>query len=110
MPYKDPERQRQWEREHREQRNAARRTQRRAARSGHASVSNKGPDAVRVLVARLKKRASDPIPAKKATSGWEILVGSAVVVGVMLFAAFAALNVPPHGDPGPSGGSGNTAT
>ena len=28
MPYKDPERKRQWEREHREQRNAMRRTER----------------------------------------------------------------------------------
>lgn len=37
MPYKDPERKRQWEREHREHRNAQRRTRRQIA-SGDSKV------------------------------------------------------------------------
>ncbi len=61
MPYKDPERKRQWEQEHRERRNTRRKTQRLAARSGHASVPNAEPDPIVVLVARLKKRAPDPV-------------------------------------------------
>jgi hypothetical protein len=45
MTYKDPERKRQWEQEHREQRNARRRTQRLAAGSGQPAVpkSTSGP-------------------------------------------------------------------
>jgi hypothetical protein len=59
MPYKDPERKRQWEREHRQQRNAQRKLQRLPARSGHATVSKAEPDPITVLVARLRDLLQD---------------------------------------------------
>ena len=46
MPYKDPESKRQWEREHREQRNAARRKQPLAAGSPKCIVPKPVPDPV----------------------------------------------------------------
>ena len=56
MPYKDPERKRQWEREHRERRNASRRMQRLPARPGHQGVS---------------KPAPDPVPGQEPQSTWK---------------------------------------
>jgi hypothetical protein len=66
MPYKDPERKRQWEREHRKQRNATRRLQRLPTRSGPTNASNAVPDPVTILVARLQKRAPDAATATHA--------------------------------------------
>jgi len=74
MPYKDPERKRQWERDHREQRNARRRIQ--AARVGHPS---------------LPKPVPDPVSAQKPTNAWKVLQtigGFALVVGIALLAAW----------------------
>ncbi len=70
MPYKDPERKRQWEREHREQRNARRR----------ARLPNQ------TLVT--PKPAPDPL-SNQPTSGWKALLGLAVGVGIALVAALA---------------------
>jgi len=44
MPYKDPERKRQWEREHREQRSTRRTAQRLNARLGQLSIPMPSPD------------------------------------------------------------------
>jgi hypothetical protein len=46
MPYKDPERKRQWELEHRQQRNVRRRMQRLDARSRHSIAPKPAPDPV----------------------------------------------------------------
>jgi hypothetical protein len=68
MPYKDPERKRQWEREHREHRNAGRRVRRLNARSVHQSVSKPAPDPVSVK--------------NRKTHGKQFL---AIGIGVVLF-------------------------
>lgn len=69
MPYKDPQRKRQWEREHREQRNARRRTIRLAARTVNP------------------KAVPDPAPNQQPTGGWKVLVGLALGLGIALVAA-----------------------
>jgi len=46
MPYRNPERKREWEQQHREQRNVRRRAQRLAARSGHLMAPKPAPDPV----------------------------------------------------------------
>ena len=105
MPYKDPERKRQWEREHREQRNAMRRLRCLPAWSGHASVSNATSDIVAALRTR-RKPAPDPASDQQPTSGWKVLLGFAVGVGVVVLGAMAGINVPPSDAIGGSG-SGN---
>ena len=82
MPYKDPERKRQWEREHREQRNAARRKQPLAAGSRKCIVPKPVPD---------------PISAKNASDGWKVLAALAVGVGIALLGAFAGVKLPDSG-------------
>lgn len=71
MPYKDPERKRQLEREHREQRNAMRRAQRIVAQTRPTDANS----------------APDPSAKKKLTSGWKVLLGFAVGLGVVVLAA-----------------------
>jgi hypothetical protein len=105
MPYKDPERKRQWEREHRRERNARRKLDRVTLRSGQASTSNAEADATRAIVARLKNQVHQPVP-KQHVSGWKVLLGFAVGLGVIVLAALARLDVPATGHPGPSPGSG----
>jgi len=56
------------------------------------------------IVARLKNPIPDPAPKEQPTSGWKVLLGIAVGLGVVLLAAMAGINVPP---PGSSPGSGN---
>jgi len=76
MPYKDPERKRQWEREHRDQRNARRR-------------------AVR-LTAEMDKTPK-PLPNTNAgapMSGWKAFAGLAVGIGILIVAVFAGINMP----------------
>ena len=136
MPYKDPERKRRWEREHRAQRNARRRLQRPPARSGRASVSKAEPDPISVLVARLKKRdpkaatatrtsatkptsdivaalrnlrrpAPAPVPDQKPQGTWKAILGWAVGIGVVLLAAVASVNPPTPSGLGPSPRLGN---
>jgi len=73
MPYKDPERKRQWEREHREERNARRRTHRLHVRSGHHSAP---------------KPATDPVSAHKPQGVWKGILALVVGVGVVMLAGF----------------------
>ena len=74
MPYKDPERKRQWEQEHREQRNARRRAQRLAIRLQKPSVP---------------KTALTRIYIKKPQSIWTVvakIAGIVLAVGIGLLA------------------------
>jgi len=85
MPYKDPERKRQWEREHREQRNARRRTHRLHARSGHPSAP---------------KPATDPVSDQKPKGVWKGILGLVVGVGVVMLAGFIGASGFDAGAPG----------
>jgi len=67
MPYKDPERKRQWEREHREHRNAQRKNRRESVRRD----SNSGK----------------PSSEEKWGSPWGIIFGCATAFGVLLLAS-----------------------
>jgi hypothetical protein len=78
MPYKDPERKRQWERQHRDQRIAQRRQRR-------LEVSN---------IPVVHGTVADPCPAKDSGDGWKILATLAAGVGIALLGAFAAVNRP----------------
>lgn len=89
MPYKDPERKRQWEREHREQRN----TRRRELRLAEQTISTPKP-------------MPDPIPSSPPASGWKHILGLAVGVGIIVLGALAGLTsrvTSPH-----LAGSGNS--
>lgn len=113
MPYKDPERKRQWEREHREQRNARRRMQTQAAGSGGPSAPKPAHDPTcvaqqAILLARLRKRAPDPASGQKPKSTWKAILGWAVGIGVVLLAVFASVSLPTPGDLGASPGSGDS--
>ena len=77
MPYKDPERKRQWEREHREQRNERRRTARPVVSSELSSVETPMPD---------------PASDQGSQGIWIALLGLAVTIGVVLLAVFAGLS------------------
>ena len=72
MPYKNPENKQQWEREHRDQRNAQRR-QRRFEMRGELAIL---------------KRMPDPISVQQSTGGWELIVGLAIGLGIVLLAVF----------------------
>lgn len=75
MLYKDPERKRQWEREHREQRNAKRRQ--------------------KLLNVPIPQEAvSASVPAKDSGSAWGALAPLALWVGLALLGAFAGVNLP----------------
>jgi hypothetical protein len=78
MPYKDTENKRQWEREHREQRNARRRQRRFEMQSAPV----------------IPKRAPDPIPAKETVSGWGMLIGIGVLVLGVGLAIIGAMPLP----------------
>ncbi len=88
MPYKDLERKRQWEREHREQRNARRRALR-----------------VTPKTKAIPKPAPDPAPSQQPTSGWKDILGLVVGAAILIVAAFAGASI--SADFGPSGVSGN---
>ena len=68
MPYKNPERKRQWEREHRGQRNAARRKQPLPTGSGQCAVPKPKPDP----------------SSTRSGDGWKVLASIAVGIGVVL--------------------------
>ncbi len=93
MPYKDPERKRQWEREHREERNAIRRTRRIVAENRQA----------------IAKPVPDPVQPEKPTSGWKVLLGIACAVGLGILAIVSGLVIPPPSDLGQQGGSSNAS-
>jgi hypothetical protein len=79
MPYKDQERKRQWERQHRERRNARRKMLRLNAGSVHQSVS---------------KPAPDPVSDQKSQVTWMTILGWAIGIGVVLLAAIGGVNPP----------------
>jgi ferric-dicitrate binding protein FerR (iron transport regulator) len=76
MPYKDPERKRQWERENREHRNALRRAQRITAEK------------------KVIRSTSTPDPTAEAKGGWKTLLGFIVGVGFVVLAAISGANLP----------------
>lgn len=78
MPYKNPENKRQWEQEHREQRNAQRR-QRRLQMQRQPVIP---------------QRAPDPLIMEASASGWKVLLGFAVAVGIVVLAVLAGVTVP----------------
>jgi len=79
MPYKDPERKKQWEREHREERNARRRKQ-------HLSAPSR---------AKLAKPTHGPFPHQEPQSAWKAIAALVVGLGVVLLTAVAGLAGPP---------------
>jgi hypothetical protein len=107
MPYKDPERKRQWEQEHREQRNARRRVQRLDLGSGQASVP-KTSDVAFALRTQVRERTPDPASDQEPQGTWVALLGLAVAIGVVLLAVFAGVSPLTRGDPGASPGSDNS--
>ena len=78
MPYKDPERKKQWEREHRHERNARRRQQKASAQ----------------LRATLPNPPSRLTSSREATSNWRSIGGLVVGLGLVLLAALGAANIP----------------
>jgi ferric-dicitrate binding protein FerR (iron transport regulator) len=84
MPYKDSARKRQWEREHREQRNAQRRMRRLEPKNGLSS----------------RNSSPDPTLAQKPNRGWKGVVGLAVGLGFVLLAALGGINLPSPGSRG----------
>ena|ERR1700731_2666909 len=114
MPYKNPERKRQWEREHREQRNAKRKMQREPARSGQSDIPTPAPDPVAarkmqanrklvleiIRVRKLRSRSGhvsapkpspDPASDQKPKSAWKVVAGIAVFVLAVGTGVLAAL-------------------
>jgi len=102
MPYKNPERKRQWEREHREQRNANRRLRQLVRRAGQASA----PNSARQIAAlrNVRKPMPDPGSDQKPKTGWKEILGLAVGIGIVLLVAFAGITHPDTG----GHGSGNS--
>jgi hypothetical protein len=73
MPYKNPERKRQWEQEHREERNARRRKQ----------------------PLTVPYRVHDPLSLRETTAGWTVVAaigGVMVAVGMVLLAAWRGVS------------------
>jgi ferric-dicitrate binding protein FerR (iron transport regulator) len=80
MPYKDPERKRQWEREHREQRSASRRAVRLSTRSGQPQIPSRAPG---------------PILTQEPEDDWKAAAGIgafALAVLISLFAGWVGLS------------------
>jgi ferric-dicitrate binding protein FerR (iron transport regulator) len=80
MPYKNPEHKRQWEREHREHRNA----QRRNRRSG---VS-------RSLADLKRARELGSTRPKETKRGWKSLIALAIGLGAIVLGAMSGINTP----------------
>lgn len=78
MPYKDPERKRQWEREHRALRNAQRRQKRLEPQRNSAAY----------------QQMSEPAPARNSGTGWKLFLGLAVGIGAILVGALAGMGSP----------------
>src|SRR5215469_14488344 len=86
MPYKNPEDKRQWERKHRQQRNARRRTQRVAPGSGQATA-RKAATVIAAALRRHRRSATDPV-SNRPRGVWKGILGLVVGVGVVMLAAF----------------------
>jgi hypothetical protein len=72
MPYKDPERKRQWEQEHREQRNARRR---------------RGEQLEPIVL----RSTPDPFPAKEQGSAWMVVAGMGALMFMVVLGVLVAL-------------------
>jgi len=70
MPYKDAESKRRWEQEHREERNARRRRHIGPAREMHG----------------IRDAVNDSLPDQHLQLNWQVVVGFAVGIGVVLIA------------------------
>ncbi len=82
MPYKDPERKKQWEREHRAERTARRKRQRVSARMEFAAP----------------KPAPDPASDQKPRSRWKAFLGLAIGLGFVLLATLAGIGMSRSGE------------
>jgi hypothetical protein len=80
MPYKNPQNKQQWEREHREQRNAQRRQRHPATLSYPV----------------LPQRAPDPDSATETGTGWKIVTGIGAFVLVVAFVLLGTATPLPH--------------
>jgi len=65
MPYKDPDRKRQWEREHREQRNARRRIQHQDGRAARPAGQKPASDRISAQVLQEKRRITAEIARRR---------------------------------------------
>jgi len=88
MPYKNRDRKRQWEREHREQRNAKRRIQRSVPWSGQPTAPG-STSQIAAALRNVRKPLPDPGSGQKLKTGWKEILGLAVGIGVVLVATFA---------------------
>ena len=98
MPYKNPERKRQWEREHREQRNSRRRVQRLGPRSGQAEAL----DSTHQIGATLRG-VREPMPdlgSDQPTAGWKEILDRMIGIGLVLLAVFVGMTMPIRGGQG----------
>ena len=78
MPYKDPERKRQWERKHREQRNSARRKQPGPPGSGQYAPPKPTPD---------------PVSTQHSGDGWKLFASIVVGIGVVLLGVLSGVRI-----------------
>ena len=78
MPYKNPEHKRQWEREHRKQRNEQRKMRRLQSKNG---VITRNP-------------APDTVSCKQGKSGWTGIIAFGAAVAVVAIAMFSGVNIP----------------
>ena len=91
MPYKNPEHKRQWEREHRGQRNARRRIQR-SDEGSRQHTSPKSTFDLRTALRSARKPAPDPVSIRKPKATLKTILGWAVGIGVVLLAVFAGVS------------------
>ena len=99
MPYKNPGHKRQWEQEHRGQRNARRRMQRSDLGSRQHTPPKSTFD-LRTALRSARKPAPDPVPGQKPKDAWKSILGWAVGIGVVLLAVFAGVSPPDSGTHG----------
>ncbi len=109
MPYKNPEHKRQWEREHRDERNARRRKAASSVRvvpilRTKGSQPAHDPNNASQIVARLRtRRVEAPAPAleEQAGDGWVVIIAFAAVVVLLLLASLNGSVPPDQGAAGP---------
>jgi len=86
MPYKNPEHKRQWEREHREQRN----TRRRVQPSDEGSRQHTSPKSTFDLRTALRsaRKPADDLVSNEPKSSWKAALCWVVGIGIVMLAAF----------------------
>lgn len=114
MPYKDPERKRQWEQDHREERNARRRASAVPARvvpilrtkvsTGTPDPSSAAAKSTREIVTALRTRKHVPTPAPQPQKGPTVLEIAVLVFtfALLVLGSLVGANVPPSDAGGPS--------